>query len=141
MKQVIIDLSQLLEKLRALDIRAASLEELISYQIELEFINEGIASLSETPEEISPFAASCLKYYDEIRAEFKRRDFEFSNLWNEIVENPEILVSAVSSLSLMDLISAEEHLKEMSVEDEQIRPFYDLVVEILLQRLANCPGC
>ncbi len=80
MKKVVIDLAQMLAELQALDLRAASVKELIEYQTKLEFVKAGVDCSDDLPADVRAFAAQCLEYYDEIRSEFKRRGFDFSNL-------------------------------------------------------------
>lgn len=141
MERILIDLSQLFEELQALDIKTAPTEDLIGYQTKLEFVKNGLECSDDIPDEAVPFFKKCLEYYGKIRLEFKRRGFEFSSLWDEIAKNPEIVAFAIASLPLLDLISTEENLRKKAAEDPLIQPLYDLVWEILQQRLANCPSC
>ncbi len=141
MKQIVIDLGQLLEELQALDLKTASVGVLIEYQTKLEFVKAGAEGSCDIPDKYMPVFTGCLEYYDKIRDEFERRGLDFSSLWDEIAENPEILISAISSLPLMDLIAAEENLRKSAAEDPLVQPLHNLVLEILQQKLANCPRC
>lgn len=141
MKKVTIDLCQLLDELQALDIASASTNELVEYQTQLEFIKAGAEASDDLPENAVSFISECLAYYDRILAEFERRGIRFCSLWDEIAKHPEIIVSALMSMPLLDLINTEDRLKEAVEEDALIKPLYDLVLEILSERLSRCPSC
>lgn len=141
MKTITINLCRLLDELQALDIASASINELVEYQTCLEFVKAGAEASDDFPENGASFVSECLAYYDLILAELERRGICFCSLWDEIEEHPEIIVSVLMSMPLLDLINAEERLKAAAAEDTLIRPLYDLVLEILVKRLSQCSSC
>lgn len=142
METVKIDLGCLLEELKALDLSSAKTEVLIEYETCLEFLKSAVQQqFAAIPDYALDVIQQCLDFEAKIRQEFSRRGFEFTNLWDELQKNPEILLVALRTMLLLSLVDAYEGLQKSIDDEPDLEPLYELVEGILQERLAGCPTC
>ncbi len=137
-----IDFFRLLHELQSLNVRKADNETLINYVAKLEYVEEVFLSSSQKQQEnFKSVFDKCMEYRPIITNELLRRGIEIRNIWDEISDNPEILVAALLSMPIIQLFDFIEQLKRVVKIDSEIQPLLDLAFRIVQTRTSNGAVC
>ena len=82
-----------------------------------------------------------MEYLSAIMDELSERGVEVRNIWDEMADNPEILVAALFSMPLVQLFDFIEQLKKIVEIDDEIQPLMDLAFNIVKARTSGKGVC
>ncbi|MBQ8785555.1 MAG: hypothetical protein IJZ59_05900 [Alphaproteobacteria bacterium] len=137
-----IDFFRLLHELQSLNVQKTDNETLINYVAKLEYVEEVFLSSSQKQQEnFKSVFDKCMEYRPIITNELLRRRIEIRNIWDEISDNPEILVAALLSMPIIQLFDFIEQLKRVVKIDSEIQPLLDLAFRIVQARTSNGAVC
>ena len=109
-----IDFPRLLQELQSLDVRKADNKTLVTYVVKLKYVEEVFLSSTEAQQKSDESAFyQCMEYLSAIMDELAERGVEVRNIWDEMADNPEILVAALFSMPLVQLFDFIEQLKKI----------------------------
>ena len=137
-----IDFSRLLQELQSLDVREADNKTLVTYVAKLKYVEEMFLSSTESQQKSYESAFyKCMEYLSAIMDELSERGVEVRNIWDEMADNPEILVAALFSMPLVQLFDFIEQLKKIVEIDNEIQPLMDLAFNIVKARTSGKGVC
>ncbi len=137
-----IDFPRLLQELQSLDVKEAGNETLVTYVAKLKYVEEVFLSSTEIQQKsYESFFDECMKYLSAIMNELSERGVKVRNIWDELADNPEILVAALFSMPLVQLFDFIEQLKKIVEIDDEIQPLMDLAFKVVKARTPNRGIC
>ena len=137
-----IDFSRLLQELQSLDVKEADNETLVTYVAKLKYVEEVFLSSTEIQQKsYESVFDECMKYLSAIMNELSERGVKVRNIWDELADNPEILVAALFSMPLVQLFDFIEQLKKIVEIDDEIQPLMDLAFKVVKARTPNRGIC
>ena len=137
-----IDFPRLLQELQSLDVRKADNKTLVTYVAKLKYVEEVFLSSTEIQQKsYESFFDECMKYLSAIMNELSERGVKVRNIWDELADNPEILVATLFSMPLVQLFDFIEQLKKIVEIDDEIQPLMDLAFNIVKSRTSGKGVC
>lgn len=137
-----IDFPRLLQELQSLDVKEADNETLVTYVAKLKYVEEVFLSSTEIQQKsYESVFDECMKYLSAIMNELSERGVKVRNIWDELADNPEILVAALFSMPLVQLFDFIEQLKKIVEIDDEIQPLMDLAFKVVKARTPNRGIC
>lgn len=137
-----IDFPRLLQELQSLDVKEADNETLVTYVAKLKYVEEVFLSSIEIQQKsYESVFDECMKYLSAIMNELSERGVKVRNIWDELADNPEILVAALFSMPLVQLFDFIEQLKKIVEIDDEIQPLMDLAFKVVKARTPNRGIC
>ncbi len=137
-----IDFPRLLQELQSLDVKEAGNETLVTYVAKLKYVEEVFLSSTEIQQKsYESVFDECMKYLSAIMNELSERGVKVRNIWDEMADNPEILVAALFSMPLVQLFDFIEQLKKIVEIDDEIQPLMDLAFKVVKARTPNRGIC
>ena len=137
-----IDFPRLLQELQSLDVKEADNETLVTYVAKLKYVEEVFLSSIEIQQKsYESVFDECMKYLSAIMNELSERGVKVRNIWDELADNPEILVAALFSMPLVQLFDFIHPLNKIVEIDDEIQPLMDLAFKVVKARTPNRGIC